>query len=227
MDENQESRLKSLNGFFLNLRGKDMNAVSGFAQGLFQTTVHVLNQNKEKIKTITGIFTFVFGLIALQNLYRISQGERVMTGYYASDSYWKQRFSEVSMVCAKFSLVFSAVASVQRIPLVRHVFSAPPLEAVFGPNTTFALNPWHPRHVASIVAVALAAPSLIESSCHGMYWIYKKIQKQNCLTIDVGRHHIWLTDSRVRPMVWFNTFISSRVTQHLVNRFAQAMLHYF
>jgi len=91
------------------------------------------------------------------------------------------------------------------------LFTTAQLEAVFGPNTTFALNPWHPRHVCSIAAV-------IQLMYQGISWICREIEQFQ----DQPQDH-WLTDLKVRIMVLFNT-ITSRPMLHVGNRIARLIV---
>ena len=72
------------------------------------------------------------------------------------------------IVCAKVSLILSAATSRPGVMIVStsvgRVFPVRQFERVFGPNTIFAVNLWHPRHVASIAAVILALPLVAQST---------------------------------------------------------------
>lgn len=178
-----------------------------------QFIVHFLNRPlvKETIKNTVGSVTFAFGIVELYDLYQIARGREISTEQDASSPKWVQVATKVAIVSAKISLILSAAASRPGIflisTLVGSFFSTAQLEQVFGPNTIFAINPWHPRHVISIAAVVFALPVIAESIYRGIRW-----------TAENGRP--WLTDAKVRLMALFNT-LTSRPVQHLGNQFCR------
>lgn len=102
-------------------------------------------------------------------------------------------------------------------------FSTSQLNRVFGPNTIFAVNPWHPRHVISIAVVILALPSLAQSACKGINWAYKKIRQYQNKATNGSDVKIWLTDTKIRLMTLFN-MATSRPTLHLGNQLGRFIL---
>jgi len=204
-----------------------MNTISSAARSSLSYTVRTLNQPlvKEGIKKVAGCATFAFGLLEIYDIYQILQGREISTESYPSYPKWVQVANKVVVVCAKISLILSAGVSRPGVfiisSVVGTVFSSHQLERVFGPNTIFAVNPWHPRHVISIAAVVLALPSVGQSTYKGICWTYNKIQNQQ--TSDNSPSFIWLTDARVKLMNLFNT-VTSRPVLHMGNQLGRFVL---
>ena len=206
-----------------------MNPISGEAKKLFDTSVPWLNQPivKEGVKNIAGTVTFVFGLIEIYDVYQIALGRKITTEACSGNPQWIQVANTVIIVFAKISLILSAGVSRPGVfiisSLIGSVFSPSQLIRTFGPNTIFAVNPWHPRHIVSIAAVILAFPSLAQSACKSIKWGYKKIwqcQDGSTNRLDV---RIRLTDTKIRLMALFNT-VTSRPTLHLGNQLGRFIL---
>ncbi|MBS0620263.1 MAG: hypothetical protein JSS61_02250 [Verrucomicrobia bacterium] len=151
-----------------------------------QAIVRFLNQPmvKEGIKNVAGTITCAFGILEVYDIYQILRGNSSCT----EASGWVK----TALICAKLSLILSAATA---RPCVL-IFSA-----VLGSSGIFAENPWHPRHVFSIVAVILALPAIAVRS---------STQKRN----EPGP---WLTDAKVRMMAGFN-LVTSRPVLHLGNQ---------
>lgn len=191
------------------------------------TAVRFLNQPviKEGVKNIASTAAFTFGIIEAYDIYQILRGREISTETNSDAPKWIQVASKVALICAKISLILSAATSRPGVFIISTimgcVFSSGQLESVFGPNTVFAVNPWHPRHVFSIAAVILALPSVIQSTYRGMHWAYTKIsQHENRPAPSQGS---WLTDTKARMMALFNT-ITSRPVQHLGNQLCRAAI---
>lgn len=173
--------------------------------------VRFLNQPliKEGIKNVAGAATFAFGLAEIGDLYAIAKGRPITSENDADQPKWLQTANKVSIVAAKISLILSAGVSRPGVIVISFLvglfFTPAQLQRVFGPNSTFAVNPWHPRHVVSIAAVACALPAIALSTWKGINWVAKEIDAR------------WLTDRKVNRMVVFNT-ITSRPILHLGNR---------
>lgn len=201
-----------------------MNSVSREMKSLFTTSVGLLNQPivKEGVKNIAGAVTFVFGLVEIYDIYRIAR-DREITTTEARSIYpkWSQRANKVIIVCAKISLILSAGVSRPGVfilsSLIGCVFSTSQLNRAFGPNTLFAINPWHPRHVVSIAAIILAFPSLTQSAYKSINWACKKIRQHQETSTNRPRVSSWLTDTQVRLMNLFNT-ATGRPVLHLGNQ---------
>lgn len=205
-----------------------MNSISGL-RGLLNTSVHFLNQPivKEGVKNIAGSITLVFGLIEVYDVYQIAHGREISTETCPTSPKWVQVANKVVIVCAKISLILSASVSRPGVfiisSLAGHVFSTTQLESVFGPNTIFAINPWHPRHVISIAAVILSLPLIAQSTYKGINWMYKKICHHQSMPKDESDVSNWLTDTKVRMMSIFNAF-TSRPTLHVGNQISRLFL---
>ncbi len=206
-----------------------MNSISGGVKNLFTSSVRLLNQPivKEGVKNIAGTVTFAFGLVEISDIYQIARGRKITTEACSDYPKWVQVAHKVIIVCAKISLILSAGVSRPGVfiisSLIGCIFSTSQLDRVFGPNTIFAVNPWHPRHVVSIVAVVLALPSLAQSAYKGINWAYKKIREYQGTSSNRSDVNTWLTDTKVRIMTLFNT-ATSRPVLHLGNQLGRYIL---
>lgn len=206
-----------------------MNSISGGVKNLFTSSVRLLNQPivKEGVKNIAGTVTCVFGLVEIYDIYQIARGREITTEPCSDFPKWIQVANKVVIVCAKISLILSAGVSRPGVfiisSLIGCIFSTSQLDKVFGPNTIFAVNPWHPRHVVSIVAVVLALPSLAQSAYKGINWTYKKIREYQNTSSDRTDVNTWLTNTKVRIMTLFNT-ATSRPVLHLGNQLGRFIL---
>ncbi len=206
-----------------------MNSISGEVKGLVNASVRLLNQPivKEGVKNIASSVTFVFGLMELHDIYRISQGREISTETCLDSPKWVQVSNKVIIVAAKISLILSAGVSRPGVfiisSLVGPVFSTAQLNRAFGPNTIFAVNPWHPRHIVSIAAVVLALPSVAQSAYKGINWGYNKIRHYHDMSTDMKDSKNWLTDTKTRLTTLFNT-ITSRPTLHMGNQLSRFVL---
>lgn len=203
-----------------------MHSINTNTNNVLSTTVRTLNQPfiKEGIKNVVGSITFAFGVIELCDLYQLFRGREITTETYSNQPQWIQVANKVSIVCAKISLVLSAGVSRPGIFIISStigsMFSSRQLEKLFGPNTIFAINPYHPRHVASIVAVVLALPTLGQSIYLGTRWVYNKTQMNRS---DTSSTSSGLTDNKVRSMNVFNA-LTSRPVLHLGNQLNKCVL---
>jgi hypothetical protein len=206
-----------------------MNFFSDGAVTLFKTSVRLLNQPivKEGVKNIAGVVTFGFGLVEIYDVYRILQGREITSESDLDLPKWIQVAHKVVIVSAKISLILSAGVSRPGVFIISSlmgcVFSTGQLNRVFGPNTIFAVNPWHPRHVVSIAAVILALPSHGESMYQGIKWVYNRIRQHHAAPANLQRVRFWLTDTKIRLMSLFNT-LTSRPVLHLGNQLGRMIL---
>lgn len=183
---------------------------------------------KEGVKNIASTAAFTFGIIETYDVYQILRGREVSTETNSDAPKWIQVATKAALACTKISLILSAITSRPGVfiisTLVGCVFSSSQLERVFGPNTVFAVNPWHPRHIFNITAVILALPGLIESTHQGIRWAYVKIcPRENGQEQNTEGRRSWLTDAKIRMMALFNT-ITSRPIQHLGNQLCQSAI---
>jgi hypothetical protein len=162
---------------------------------------------KEEIKNVMGAATFMFGAAALYDMCEILRGRAIST---ESEKDWHK----AAVMSGKLSLIVSAAVSRPGAYLISKVagacFSDERLVRTFGPNAIFAINPRHPRHVASFVAVTLALPMTVLA-------FYQGFRSQES-------DKPWLTDGRVRLMALFNTF-TSRPLLHTCNQFCFTYRH--
>lgn len=197
-----------------------MSSICATTRNAFSTAVRLLNQPlvKEGVKNIAGCVTFAFGIIEIYDIYQMLRGREITTETYSDYPKWVQIANKIIIICAKISLILSAGVSSPGVFIISSlmgcVFSSHQLETVFGPNTLFIINPWHPRHVVSILAVMLALPSLVQSIYKGARWVYDKIQEYPSVSSPAT---FWLTDTKVRLMNLFNT-ATSRPVLHLGNQ---------
>lgn len=188
-----------------------MNSISDTTKSATRTIVQFLNQQlvKESIKKIVGSVTFAFGLVEIYDVCQILKGREISTEACSNDPKWMQIANKIIIVLAKISIIFSAATSPPGVFLISSLmgcfFSTDQLSGVFGPYTVFAINPWHPRHIASIAAVIFALPSVVQSVFIGVQWAHKTLL------------HNGLTDNKVRLMAIFNT-ATSRPVLHFGNR---------
>lgn len=158
---------------------------------------------KEGVKNVASSVTFLFGIVTIYDLVRKRE---VFLGDLQQPK-WVHTVNKVIVVCAKISLVLSAGVSRPGVYIISSlsggIFSTSQLDKVFGPNTIFAINPWHPRHVTSIAAVILGLPFVIQSTYRCM-----------------NRKHGGVCKDRLNitmyVMLLFNT-LTSRPVLHLVN----------
>ncbi len=187
-----------------------------------QRAVSFLNkpQIKEGIKNIVGTITFSFGLVELYDIAQIVKDNAPVSETQSNRPKWIRIANKVIIACAKLSLILSAATSRPGVFLISmiagRIFSSLRLNRLFGPNTTFAINPWHPRHVASIAALALALPSTIQSAYNGIAWTCQRIRCHRT-NPEGAPHSSRLTDAKARLMSLFNT-ITSRPVLHIGNQ---------
>lgn len=174
-----------------------MTFITDTAKRLLSGTVQLLNQPtvKEGVKKVAGAATLVFGLAEIYQVYR-----DFSTKSEATPLNWTQVAQKVVIASARVSLILSAGVSRPGVviisTLVGSFFTTEQLNHVFGPNTIFAINPWHPRHVISIAAVVLAVPFLLKK---------------------------WNGETKLGCMTLFNT-ITSRPSLHIGNQLGRFIL---
>ena len=125
--------------------------------------VGYINQSsiKQGIKYAVGVPTTIFGAVAVLELV----GGDIFLHVHRSRT-WKGTADRIVHAMAYVSLVLSgAVSPIGTWAISKAAgfcFSSAQLDKVFGPNTTFAANWKHPRHVVSLAAVGLALPLLFK-----------------------------------------------------------------
>lgn len=123
-------------------------------------SVRLLNQPpvKEGIKNLIGCITFFGGMAAL---YQVSQ-----TPKEKEAATWTETAGKSINFFLTASIVLSLIASRPGLYLcgkiLNRIATPATLMAIFGSNTIFAINPWHPRHVLNISANVFSASALIK-----------------------------------------------------------------
>lgn len=95
----------------------------------------------------------------------------------------------------------------------------------FGPNTIFAVNPWHPRHVISIAAAAMAIPVVLSTLYQfGCWMVNAHSHNNNNLSEEKKVTPFWrLSDNTIRALVMFS-FFTSRPVLHQTNLLFQRIV---
>lgn len=200
-------------------------------KSVLNTTVNFLNQPlvKEGVKNVASVATFAFGLIGSWKAYQILRGRAISTEVDVHAPQWIQTVQKMIVLCSNFSLILSGATSRPGVAIISKIvgsiWTTAQLERVFGPNTIYAINPGHPRHVASRVAVLCALPALLQTTYLATYWMYKKVTRLPEAPVPVDQNIHWLTDAKVRLMILFNIW-TSRPILHLGNQFSQFLLRH-
>jgi hypothetical protein len=160
--------------------------------------VHLLNNSyvKEGIKNILGCVTFAAGIAVL---YQASLASKLQKA--GDDSSWQATTDKTVIFFLKTSIVLSCIVSRPGLYLCDwffHKIATPRTWMdIFGINTIFEFNPWHPRHILNITANAISAAALIK-------WVFDRYvpaHQAAGLMVALGA---------------FN-FMTGRSTLHLVN----------
>ncbi len=132
---------------------------------------------------------------------------------------WIQTANKTIDLSAKISLILSTAISRPGISLIsllaKHIFPIKYLEKLFGPNTIFAVNPWHHRHLMSFTALAFAFPLLVRTLCTEMLSFYKNQQEEYSDRCKKGI----ITNAMLCYMTFFNV-LTSRPVLHIENQLA-------
>lgn len=153
----------------------------------------IINQPeiKESIKEIFGWITFLFGV-------------REML-LFTQKGFKKE---PLLVLISKFSLILSASVTRPGVFVISQLaylfFDKNDIEALFGPYTIFVMNPWHPRHIVSFIALLLALPLAMQTICDVLKANNQEVESEN-----------W--NKSLRLMTLFNTF-ASRPILHIGNR---------
>ncbi len=119
---------------------------------------------KQTIKNCVGAITFAIGARALYDYRRGIIYSQYATPERAIDGPKRIR-DGIALNLAQASFILSTTVTPMGVwmisAVVSRVFSSAQLERLFGPNTTFELNWKHPRHIVSLVSVALALPLVV------------------------------------------------------------------
>jgi len=155
----------------------------------------VINLNhpvvKQNIKNLAGLMTCLFGLMELSSLFfKINK---------------ENNNSTIFLFFSRISIFLSPLTTSFGLWLILNLSLLFPfqIESFFGKNTIFAINPWSPKHVVSIMAVCFALPALFASfKC----WLYRKVTNP-------------IVSSWILFVLLFNT-LTSRPVLHLMNQLA-------
>lgn len=225
------------------------------SSGLLNTSIRFLNQPivKESLKNTASTVTFLFGVVQLGyfckwasiEIYNRATQQKSLDDEDSVDIEtkeekpplsWSESASKAMMVFTKTHILLSAAVSRPGVyiisSLVGRVFSANQLDRAFGPNTIFAINPRHPRHVVSIAAAAFALPSLAHSSYQGIHWAYRKIKERlnhDETSHKLGSKYVHKLGRKVKQnalrlptdaemTIW--NFFTSRPFLHIANNFS-------
>ena len=173
---------------------------------------------KEGVKTIIGVATLLFDLYAGYKKYRElrerSPDPLPLTGNRCYD-----RLRKVCDFMGHVSLCTSFATSrpVMRATgfVATRIFSEDQLASAFGSNTTYAINPRHPRHVASIVSFLIGIPQTLLAIYDLYFFCKKKILNARSAT-----------DQKIQWTVAFNT-LTSRPALHFYNTLYKRTIRYF
>ncbi len=206
-----------------------MSSILGFGRTAINVGAQFFNQPvvKEGLKNVFSVVTVAFGFLGAYDLYQTLKGRNISSEKDANDPKWLQVASKIALLAAKVALILSAFVSRPGVIvvsfLVNFIVSPAQLERVFGPNTIYAINPLHPRHLMSFVAAALAVPLVVLTIIKSLSWVFKKVIGQSNPAKSVQNATQILSDSNVLQMTFFNA-ITSRPMLHLGNRITRIIL---
>lgn len=204
-----------------------MHAVSKGIKETIHFSYFALNQPlvKESVKNLACSVTFVFGLIEIYNIYQTFDVRKIFKKRHSSIPKWLQVTNKIIVVFAKISVILSTVVSRPSIYIIstftKKIFSSKQVNSLFGPNTLFVVNPWHPRHVFSILSILFALPFVFQMTYKKGYGLYKNIYQ-----IQLSHYqeiNNCLIDSKISSLILFNT-LTGRPTLHMTNQVSQILL---
>lgn len=207
--------------------------LSGYVKTGCRIAVDVLGNNKEIVKNISGVATFAFGFLGAYELCKIvAKRSPMSTEMNLHGTSIKEKCQRWNIGIGKFSLVCSAAVSRPGIAsisfLASKLFTAAQLERAFGPNTIYAVNPLHPRHVCSNVTTLISIPLVLESTYYGARWVYHKMVSKDTPPLWISGGQMYqpkstFSDKTLRWMVVFN-FFTSRPVLHYGNIAMRSLL---
>lgn len=184
-------------------------------KSIIAAPVRLLNvpEVKQGVKNCIGVLTCAAGVIAANSLIRHPSTTEVKEG---DDLYSK--CYRVSIIGAKLCLVLSALTSAPAIKMFSAI-TAPISEATlskcFGPNTIFAINPLHPRHLVSLAGPILGISSLALT-------VFAKIKLPQQPPVNESKWYE-VTDKKVITLCGL-VLLTSRPVLHGVNQFLSARI---
>lgn len=135
--------------------------------------LHIFNQLsiKESVKNVAGGIALAFGVTELYHCCLLKKKKISNETDHAS---WKQIALKIALLFAKISILLSAAVSRPACfflsRMVEIFVPSSFFDKIFGPNSTFQINPIHPRHVVSFLALALSLPLLCETISQSIFW---------------------------------------------------------
>jgi hypothetical protein len=137
--------------------------MSAAVKNTIESFITCVNHPSTKTLIKVGANGWICSMAASQ-LYYIFNYYINNTEEHGIDSSLHKNTAKVVYLCETLSVFLRSAVTIPGVycigTLVSCVISDGKLDRIFGKNTIFAVNPWHPRHVCSIAAVILAIPSL-------------------------------------------------------------------
>ncbi len=177
---------------------------------------------KEGIKNVASCAAFVFGLYEIyDDVVHITEelrGRATPPTEGKKEFSWMKTAGKVLLVVSKISLLLSCFTSRPGLIICGWIagklFTPPQLQSLFGSNTIFAVNPYHPRHLANLAAFILGLPALVKSIYDFSMWL------KHTVTCALANAEAAPETNRrayiVQIMATINTLFS-RTMLHLVN----------
>lgn len=196
--------------------------------------VHYFNTPivKETTKKFFGGITLAFGIIELyDDIKECYMHLRSRITHKGPIYAWQCTAYKTLLLISKISLYTSALstkpAALACSWVASRLFSSEQLSRYFGPNLNFASNPYHPRHVISILSFLLGIPAMLKTFYDLAVWIKTKICcSKNSPTPQPNEEadeRRLMTSTKVIRAAWLNTLIS-RPMVHGANAFFRCML---
>lgn len=191
-------------------------------QAMARYSVGVLNDSKQSIKYYADLTKFVLGVLPLVTpfqlyIYSVSLNKCFPLAPQTSDT--------LEIRCVKISLFIGACLSFPGTRIISSLvgrFSSPArMNDLFGPNTIFAENPRHPRHVMSLLAVLLSLPAFYQFGMRS----YRRFVpgKREVKPLNEPEKRAAMADDYFRKCLLL-TLLISRPAFHWGNRIARAVV---
>ncbi len=160
--------------------------------------LNFLDTNKQLIKNTIGYFSIGAVPAAIYDLFKFNGA------------------GSFPALTGNISIILNGAVSpvgIAVISTIVHRFFIPEkLETIFGKNTIFAINPWHPRHAANVAAIILMTPTVLKEA----HSLYRRATKQEPPIETEPQLNPWLSK------VVIVNFVFSRVVLHVVNQGLQS-----
>lgn len=204
-----------------------MTSVCRFSESVLRSGFNFLNYHKEGIKNILGTIAFTFGVMECYDLYKVFKHRKISPEKVLRADDWIQMCKKVMIIAGRTSLILNAGVSRPGVFLISNImgkiFTTQQLDRFFGPNSTFVVNPWHPRHLTNIAVSILSAPMALQSTYLNLIWINKKIRnyRKSILTKTIQTNAFVYRHLRMKV---FFTFMTCRTTLHCGNQVVRYLL---